>query len=452
VSMVPVPVPSGLSSIPELPKLRESVVNMVRFGDALIPRPGCVETHSGLGSVRGAIDVDGFAHFVMGQRLQRLFPDGTLFDLGELTGEGRVLHDQGFPGAVLVDSAGGGAYVLSKTTFQQILDPDFVQSRDVAYIDGYYVFVPLDGSALFYSDIGDPLSYDAGNFFDAERLPDNNRGVRNFRGDLYVMGTEGTEVFRTTGNVTIPFQRVEGAFIEVGLVSAHIQASGFFAMIGKLRDQDYGVFALGGSSYERISTPAVDFILNDEYTLGELEQAFATRFVHRSIEVICWHLPRHTLAYYGDWAVFETGTVGEDVAPWLVEAILFSRGQYLVATRDGRLGTLGGLDDMGVDFSKGFDTFIRSGRDANIRISSLELDCLTGQQAIDYRVGLNLSDDGRIWGPRLWKPLGSTGNYSQRVQFQYPGGLGLYESFAGIRIRSTEPVTFAIEGMQAVLR
>ena len=276
--------------------------------------------------------------------------------------------------------------------------------------------------------------------------------MRNFRGDLYVMGSESTEVFRTTGNAQSPFARVGGALIEVGMLSAHIEFADAFAFIGKDRDQDYGIFAISGAQAERISNPAVDYILTEQYTTTELESAFATRFQYRSVEVVCWHLPRHTLAFYGDWAIFETGTIGEDVAPWLVSAILFNRGDYLVGTNDGRLGTLGGLDDMGADFSKGFDTFIRSERGRYLRLSSLELDCLTGQEAADYRVGLSMSEDGRAWGPLFWQSLGTTGKYQQRVIYQYPGGLGLFESFAGIRIRSTEPVTFALDAMQAEVK
>lgn len=451
MSITRVPVPSGLQSIPELPRLREAVYNMIRFGDALIPRPGIVQTHDGFGAARGSVEVTGVAHFIMGQQLIRLLQDGTTQVLGDVFGTGRLNIDQGLPGAVLVDSTGGSAYVLTQSSYQQITDSDFVRAQDVAYIDGYYVFVPLDGSQLFYSDIADPMSYDPANFFDAEMLPDRNVGVRNHRGDLYVMGEESTEVFRTTGDTQQPFARVGGAMIEIGLVAAHVEVPGSFAFIGKERDQDYGIFAIAGSSAQRISSPAVDNLLQ-EYSYDELRTAFANRFQHRSVDVVTWHLPHHTLAYYGDWAIFQTDTVGQDEAPWIASSLLFRRGDYLVATNDGRLGRMDGLQDCGLDFAKGFDTFIRSGRGANLRLSSLELDCLTGQEATDYRVGLELSDDGLVWGPRFWMPLGITGRYRQRICFQYPGGLGKFESFAGIRIRSTEPVTFAIEGMQAVMR
>ena len=449
--MIKLPLPTGLKSIPEFPKLRESVVNMIRFGDALISRPGLTQTHEGYGAGRGAVDVGGFAHFVMGERMLRLLADNTVVDLGQLSGTGRVNLDQGFPGALLVDSTGGSGYVLSQSGYQQITDPNFLPSRDVAYIDGYYVLVPLDGSALFYSNAADPLTY-SGAFFDAEQLPDVNVGIRNFRGDLYVMGSDSTEVFRTTGVSASPFARVGGALIEVGLLSAHIEFGDAFAFIGKDRDQDYGVFAISGAQAQRISSPAVDYILTEEYTTEELQTAYATRFQYRSVEVVCWHLPRHTLAFYGDWAIFETGTIGESVAPWIVSSILFRRGQYLVSTTDGRLGTLSGKADMDEDFTSGFDTFMRAERGRYLRLSSLEIDCLNGQEPNEYRIGLELSDDGRIWGPRLWEPVGTTGKYSQRVCFQYPGGLGLFESFAGIRIRSTEPLTFALDGMQAVVR
>ena len=446
-----IPLPAGLKSIPELPKLREAVVNQIRLGDSLIPRPGLIEDASGYGACRAAVTVGGLPHFVMGNRMYRRTNDGTMTDLGQFSGTSRVRYDVGLAGAVLVDTNGGAGYVLSESGYTQISSPYFEPSKDVAYIDGYYVTIPIDGGPAQFSAVIDPSDWPAANFFDAELLPDLNVGCRNWRGDLYMMGEEVTEVYRTSGNPSAPFVRASGAAIPVGLVAAHIEYGGTFVFIGKRKEHSFGIYAMGAGDADKISNDYVDYLLNNEYTLEEMQSAYANRFVWRGVDVVTFHLPRHTLAFYGAWAVFESGIDEEIQEPWKAAAIIFVGDEYFAGTTDGAIATLGGYSDLGLPYAMGFDTFARTERGTYFRLSNLELDCLTGSTSTDYRVGLQLSDDARIWSQRFWRNLGGTGKFRQRVMWDMPGGLGTYESYAGIRVRTTDPVTFALDGMKAVI-
>ena len=80
----------------------------------------------------------------------------------------------------------------------------------------------------------------------------------------------------------------------------------------------------------------------------------------------------------------------------------------------------------------------------------MELDCLTGQDTPEGTIGLTVSDDGRVWQTdnTIWRGLGEIGAYQQQVAWVgLPGGLGSYESFAGLRIRSTANVDFSAEAL-----
>lgn len=447
-----IPLPAGLKSIPELPKLRESVVNQMRLGESIIPRPGIVGESSGFGACRGSVKIGAFGYFVMGETVYRRLTDGTMVDVGSLTGVGRVVHDVGIGGqAFLIDTNGGSGYVLTDSAFTQVTDPQFPVSSDIAYIDGYYVACPADGSALSYSDSTDPLNW-SGGFFDAELLPDLNVGVRNFKNDLVVMGEEISEVFRTTGNPLQPFQRADGASINVGLVSsaAHIEYGNSFVFLGKKKDHNFGVFAMGSGNADKISNEAVDYILNNEYTLAELKTVYVNRFIWSGVDAVSFHLPRHTLVFYGAWAVFESG-IDEDVPePWVASSILFVGDEYFVGSTDGKIGTLSNTySDFGEAYAMGFDTFARSERGSYLQIDGLELDCLAGEDTGNFRVSLQMSSDGRTWSDRFWQDLGEEDKWAQRVVWDMPGGLGTYESFAGIRVRTTDPLTFALDAMQA---
>jgi hypothetical protein len=236
--------------------------------------------------------------------------------------------------------------------------------------------------------------------------------------------------------------------VPVGLVSGHIEYGPSFVFLGKEKNHNYGVFLMGSGQAQRISNDTVDNIINTEYTFAELETCYCNRFKWETVDIVTFHLPRHTLAFYGEWAVFESGTDEEVAEPWKASAITFLEGQYLVGSTDGKVGALGGNQDFGADFAVGFDTFARSLRGSYFTLANLELDCLTGTSSTEYRVGLQVSEDGKTWSQRFWRGLGTTGQTRRRVCWDMPGGLGAYESFAGLRIRSTEAVSFPIEAMQ----
>jgi hypothetical protein len=258
------------------------------------------------------------------------------------------------------------------------------------------------------------------------------------------------ELFVTTGNSAAPFARVDGGAIPVGLVAAHIEWGPSFVFIGKRKGNDYGIFLMGSGEAQEISTPAIEEILAT-YTAEELSTAYANRFFRSGVDVVTFHLPNHVIAFYGEWADFRTGTDEAAPIPWIAQSIIFFDGEYLVGT-DGMIGTLTGKKDLDQYFAAGFDTFARSKRGSYFQLSNLELDCLTGQEPTDYTVSLSLSRDNRVWSQQMWRALGTTGNYQKRVNFNGIGGLGLYESFCGIRVRSTANVTFAIDSMQAVIQ
>lgn len=58
-----------------------------------------------------------------------------------------------------------------------------------------------------------------------------------------------------------------------------------------------------------------------------------------------------------------------------------------------------------------------------------------------------MSDDGQTYGERFYEGLGEAGQVLQQVTWEFPGGLGDYESFAGMRFRTAAPVRISSEGV-----
>ena len=68
---------------------------------------------------------------------------------------------------------------------------------------------------------------------------------------------------------------------------------------------------------------------------------------------------------------------------------------------------------------------------------------------VGFRVGLSVSQDGIVYGQEIYRPLGQFGHYSQRLQFRGAGGLGRYESFMGIRIKTNAPIELSPDSLSA---
>ena len=64
-----------------------------------------------------------------------------------------------------------------------------------------------------------------------------------------------------------------------------------------------------------------------------------------------------------------------------------------------------------------------------------------------WTVGLSVSQDGIVFGPEIYRSAGLFGNYRQRMQWRGQGGLGRYESFMGIRLRTNMPFEFSADSL-----
>jgi len=458
--MPQVPLPTSFQSIDDFPRLRENLINMMNVGgNKITQRPGIVSKGNGVAACRGQIKFQDELYQVSGDRLLKIAENGSTVDLGFISGSSECVMAVGFTFLVIVVK-GDTAYSWDGSTLLEITDVDFVASNDVTYLNGRWIFIPSDGSPAFFSEALDPNIIGATSFFDAETQPDKNVGVINLRNRLYILGEDTTEVFRDTGTGTIPYQRIDGASIWTGLVAGHTFYGNSFAFLGRDKDNNFGFFQMGSGEAVRISNPAVDELLNDTYTLAELQTCIAQRLQWKGQDIAVFRLPRETICYNGGWffmssiATFEeTEFSGNDFVTWRANYITHCYGEYFVG--DVATDDIGILDevatDYGDDVNYGFDTFAKFARGSYFTVNSLEIDGLAGQTSPQATIGLSLSEDGKTYGDFFYIGMGEIGEYQRRVEWELPGGLGDYENFMGVRIRTTSTVEIATEGLNIVI-
>ncbi|NBW23768.1 MAG: hypothetical protein EBR82_89065, partial [Caulobacteraceae bacterium] len=179
-------------------------------------------------------------------------------------------------GTQLFIAANGPSYIYNNltNTFAQILDVDFPGAVTVGYLDGYFVFNEPNSQRIWVTQLLDGTSIDPLDFASAEGSPDGVVGLIVDHREVWVYGTGTIEVWYDTGSSDFPLQRIQGAFNEIGCISAYTIAkmdNGLFWLGADARGQGI-VYRANGYTGQRISTHAVEWQIQQ---YGNLTDAIA---------------------------------------------------------------------------------------------------------------------------------------------------------------------------------
>lgn len=189
------------------------------------------------------------------------FYQGTARRLGTISGTGPVsIADNG---TQIFIACGEKGYIYNEATdvFAEITDPDFAGATTVCYLDGYFVFNQPNSQIIWVSDLLDGTSIQPLNFASAEGSPDGVVALINDHKELWVFGTDTTEVWYNAGTADFPLQPIQGAFNEVGCVAAFSVTkldNSIFWLGTDARGQGI-VYRADGYTAKRISTHAVEW-------------------------------------------------------------------------------------------------------------------------------------------------------------------------------------------------
>jgi hypothetical protein len=119
---------------------------------------------------------------------------------------------------VLAMANGNGVFTTDGTTLTaQTQSPN--DATHVAFIDRYLLANDTDTGLFKWSDLNDPTAWNALNFAEAERKPDNVLAVHVQGRDIVIFGYRSIEFYYDDGSS--PFRRFEGGEVETGVSVAH---------------------------------------------------------------------------------------------------------------------------------------------------------------------------------------------------------------------------------------
>lgn len=406
-------VPAGIQDYQryDLPKIR--LVNMfaektpaTRQGIVLLPRPALQEYASlGTGPIRGIYQSSGaLAGVLFVVSGTTLFADGV--DIGTIPGTGRV--SMAASASQLLIANGEALYLTDGATVSAVSFPDGAGVSSIAYINGYFIASRANSQRFYWSAVLDGSSWDALDYASAERAPDNIVAIWIVSDQLWIFGRETTEIWVTTGDADIPFQRVDGRLFDTGCASADT--------IAKLDNTIFWV----GSDYKVLRGDSVPLRVSD----NAIEEA-----TQGSTILNGWVYPWQGNLFYA--LATDSGTKVLNVATsqwheqdsyqrtnWRANCGV-SYGSLIIAGDDeeGKLWqlTYSQYTDDGDPIERRWTALI----DEAAYIDNIVLDASAGDEpvlGVEPIVECRLSrDQGRTYGPYRQASAGQTGDYRKRV-------------------------------------
>jgi len=396
---------------------------------ALVDRPGyseLVDVGTGLPQ-RGSIETTtGVYYTVNGGKIFRVNSDWSSVEIGTLsTSTGHVsMIDNGIQ-LVIVDGTYAYYITLATDVFSNLTDVDLESFIQVTYQDGYFIFIGADKfqiSGLLGIGVGGL------DFATSEGSPDDIVGGLSLERSLYVFNERTTEIFFNSGNADFPFERMEGAFLEVGCGARFSIAKTKDHLFFLARDKDGAglVYRARGANMQRISTHVIEqkisgygdisearaYIYQDEgssfYVLNFVGQN--TTWVY-DITLNMWHERTYTNdgaqerdKGYSHAYAYSTHMVGD-----------YENGSIYKMSRDY-------FSDNGAEIICMRTCPHLSAAGKRIKYKSLELDMESGTgidgtgQGIDPQAMMAFSDDGGYtYGNEHWADIGAIGQKANRI-------------------------------------
>lgn len=448
--MPKIEMPDGFEGSEQLPRTNRTLQNCFKIeGNRVLARPGITAITTKTGIARGSFEWNGSLYMLFSTSLIKItnVTTGASSAIGTVAGSDNIQVSIGFNFAVIV-VPNGNIYTLSKA--DALVDitnnTNFVACRDVAFMNGRHIYIPFDGDPAFFSDVGAPGTVQALSFFDAEELPDKNNAVFNLNNTLYIMGTDSIQPFRDTGASPNPFTPTQGATIRAGFIGSLLEAANTFYFIGRLKDQSPGIFAIGQGTAPKISNERIDLALST-YTDTELSETIPGRIVWRGHDLATFALRRDSFGFInGNWIVLET-IFSEQSKVWGAGFITEFEGTYYTAF-EGRIGKFAKVNkDYGEFNTKIIGVGIDDPEDDFASIQSIQLGISQGfnTDSDTGTVAIRMSESNVQFGPEFFLDLGSIGEYTNKIEFNPPGGLGMYHGFAGFEIYCVADIDFSAD-------
>jgi hypothetical protein len=346
--------------------------------------------------------------------------------------------------------------------FTQILDPNFTVPGQITYVDGYFIYNQPNTAKFWFSQLNDGTAYSSLNFATIESRPDLTMGTAPTKGELWVFGQNHVEVWYDEGNAPpgSPFSKQVGSDIDIGVVApwSIVQVNDLLMWMdsrGFIAQSDVSPFLRGAASgfdLKKISDESVDneidsyAIISDAVACSYNDHGHIMYEISFPSEMKTWVYDATTQSWHQKaWLNPITGQLEHSLCQFC------DRFQNLLVcggVRNGQLYILSRntYTDAGQPIIRKRTTSIFESNMKQIGVDSIEVRINCGQalptgQGSNPQMMLRYSNDGGYtWSYELWRSIGDTGQYANRVIWNR---LGTHKEWL-LEFTFTDPIDYSI--------
>ena len=418
----------------------------------------------GAGPIRGLWKMGDYGYAISANTLYKIDTSWNATAIGTIAGQGEVsMADNG---TQLFIAAGTPSYIYDSTTdvLAAITDPDFPGAGTVGFLDGYFVFSEPNSDRIWVTALYEGSDIDALAFASAEGAPDGVVGLIVDHREVWVFGTNSTEVWYNAGTPTFPLERIQGAFNEIGCIAPNSIAkmdNSVFWLGQDARGRGI-VYRAAGYIGQRISTHAVEWQIQN---YADMSDAVAYTYQQEGHMFYVLNFPSANTTW-----VYDAATQAWHERASLVDGV-FARHRANnqmnfnneIVVGDFQNGKVYAFDLENYADDNQPQKWLRSwralptGQNTLKRTAhhSLQLDCETGVglntgQGNDPQVMLRWSDDGgHTWSNEHWKSMGPIGRFGYRTIWRRLG-MTLKIRDRVYEVSGTDPVKITILGAELI--
>jgi hypothetical protein len=412
---------------------------------------------------------DGKPYRVIGNSLYSFDSAGTATNHGTVTGTSDVGMDSNGINIAIVDPKGDSYFFTPSTGILESNNGavflSFGQATSVAFKDGSYVYTT---DSIFFTSspktVNDGKDFNALDFADAEISPDIIIKAFNDHNQMYILGSDITEVYRTIVTEGFTLQRIAGAMIPKGCAARNtvIPFDNSFLFMGGGSNERPAIYRAVGSGVQRISTRSIERIIQ-AYPQATIAEARAFSYSVDGSYFAVFEIGNNTFVYdqtattltgKPSWHERQSGiTNATGFQKWRAIHGIEAFGKIQVG--DDRSGLVGELDpDVFKEYGDPIERFwttkpFQADGDP-IYSHEIELYMETGLGNDDVEepvIRHDYSDDGsRTFTNEITKSLGKKGKSTTRLRWKRKGR---FPNTRVLRWKTTAPVPINIFGLFA---
>ena len=399
---------------------------------ALLPTPGLVKRHAFDGAIRGLYPLNDMLLVVAGQKLYQVDKADHVIEVGDVSGSGAVYFADNSIHVMIIGSHTYKYNIAESelTLISEDSETGFMGAADVTLLDSRFIWTVPDSGRIQWSTLLDTTTTGL-NYATAEAKSDNLVRTIAVNGQLWLIGEKTTEVWISTGNPDLPFQRMSGAFLPTGCVAKN-SVCNFGGSLAWLTRSEHGqsqIVLTSGYQAQRISNHAIETEIatysrvDDAYSFSYQQDGHAFLIISFPTEEKTWCFDAvtqmwHERSYYN--------TAKRKHEHHRAASHAFFNGEHLVGDRENglvyRLCVDCGTDNLNPILRERVTPVINP-QSARLTFDALELVMQTGQQ-LDAKplIRLDWSDDGgRTWSKDRQVDFGGIGEFNKRIVFNRLG-------------------------------